>query len=254
MMRSRFSAPAFALVLLTGCRPPGDASSPEARPEKPRVEASGAPAAPEHETPEGEWTPVASEEGIEVSSRPSPTSPQPVFRGVGIVEAPLVDVLAVVTDAEHHHQWVFSCSASALISQTSESSGIVYNRTATPWPVPDRDVVLDSRVEVIDGEREVLVRFSATDHPDRPPEEGVVRMVYLEGQYHLWAEGEGSTRVEYRVDSDPGGRLPTWLATRGTRDMPLETLRALRVQVVRTRGSYDETITEFRRTLFQAPL
>lgn len=197
------------------------------------------------------WTLVVEEHGIVVSSQPSERSALPVFRGVGRVEAPLLEVLAVVTDAARHHEWIFSCSDSALVAQTSEASGIVYNRTDAPWPVPDRDVVLDSRVEVLDGEREVIVRFSATAHPERPPLDGVVRMPYLQGHYHLWAEDDTHTRVEYQVDSDPGGTLPTWLATRGTRDMPVETLRALRTQLARTRGAYDDRIAEIRGTLFQ---
>lgn len=244
----------IVLVLAGGCRSgasaiPEEAASPPpaAAPRSAPVGVSPSPAS------ESSWTPVVDEEGVEVTSRPSDRSPLPIFRGVGRVDAPLLEVLAVVTDAERHDEWIFSCSASALVAQTSESTGIVYNRTATPWPVPDRDVVLDSRIELVDGEREVIVRFSATTHPDRPPADDVVRMTYLEGHYHLWAEDDAHTRVEYQVDSDPGGRLPTWLATRGTRDMPLETIRSLRTQVARTRGAYDERIAEFRRTLLGQP-
>lgn len=242
-------APALAVGLagLVGCRPAASAPVATTPPSEATAEhdppPSSAPPAPTG------WTTVADEDGIAITSRPSEHSPLPVFRGVGVVDAPLLEVLAVVTDAERHQEWIFACSASGLVAQTSDATGIVYNRTATPWPVPDRDVVLDSRVEIIDGEREVMVRFSATEHPDRPVERGVVRMTYLHGHYHLWAEDATHTRVEYQVDSDPGGSLPTWLATRGTRDMPLETLRALRSQLVRTRGLYDERIASFRRDL-----
>jgi hypothetical protein len=207
---------------------------------------------PASEAVEAGWTRVAEDEGIVVSSRPSERSELPIFRGVAQVDAPLLEVLAVVTDADRHQEWLFSCSDSALVAQTSAATGIVYNRTEAPWPVPDRDVVLDSRVEIVDGEREVIVRFSATEHPERPPTKGVVRMPYLQGHYHLLAVDEGRTRVEYQVDSDPGGSLPAWLATRGTREMPLETLRALRSQLARTRGAYDARIEEFRRTLLGA--
>lgn len=221
---------------------PSNASAPDAsgvRPSSPK---------PTAEPRDAGWSPIAEEDGITVTSRPSEQSPLPIFRGVGLVDAPLLEVLAVVTDADRHHEWIFSCSDSAMIAQSTATTGIVYNRTATPWPVPDRDVVLDSRVEVIDGEREIMVRFSATQHPQQPPRDGVVRMTYLRGHYHLWAEGE-RTRVEYQVDSDPGGRLPTWLATRGTRDMPLESLKGLRTQLTRTRGTYEERVQTLRRTL-----
>jgi hypothetical protein len=237
-----------ALALLAGCRLAASPTVPEATPPQggsPR----GATATAASVLAEAGWVRVAEEEGIVITSRSSEHSPLPIFRGVGVVDAPLLAVLAVVTDAERHREWIFSCSASALVAQTSETTGVVYNRTDTPWPVPDRDVVLDSRVELVDGEREVIVRFSATVHPERPPEDGVVRMTYLEGHYHLWAQDDAHTRVEYQVDSDPGGSLPTWLATRGTRDMPLETLRSLRTQLARTRGIYDERIATFRRTL-----
>lgn len=237
------------LMGLVGCRSAGAPS--ETTPPSPHAAAdrSSARASEPAEPTASRWTKVAEEDGIVVTSRPSEHSPLPVFRGEGLVDASLLEVLAVITDAERHHEWIFACSASALVAQTSAATGIVYNRTATPWPVPDRDVVLDSRVELVDGEREVVVRFSATEHPDRPPHKGVVRMTYLEGHYHLWAEDATHTRVEYQVDSDPGGTLPTWLATRGTRDMPLETLRSLRLQLVRTRGLYEERIAAFRRTL-----
>lgn len=245
-----------AVAVLAACRPSTPSTPPAGEPAAARSSAPDGEATTTGErstTPAAQddagWREVASEDGIVVTSRPSEHSPLPVFRGVGVVEAPLLEVLAVVTDAERHHEWIFACSASALLEQTSERTGIVYNRTATPWPVPDRDVVLDSRIEVIDGEREVRVRFSATEHAQRPPEEGVVRMTYLHGHYHLWAEGPGRTRVEYQVDSDPGGRLPTWLATRGTRDMPLETLRDLRQQVVRTRGQHAEQLDKARRAV-----
>jgi len=195
------------------------------------------------------WQTLAQEDGITVSSRPSEHSPLPVFRGVGLVNAPLPTVLAVVADAARHQEWVFSCSDSGMVQRRGPASGIVYNRTATPWPVPDRDVVLDIEVDVGAGEREVRVRFSATEHPDRPPVDGVVRMTYLVGHYHLWAEGEGRTRVEYQVDSDPGGSLPTWLATRGTREMPLQTLLGLRAQLERTQGQYTEQVEAIREQI-----
>jgi hypothetical protein len=240
----------LALALLAGCRP-GASSAPPGEGPPARAQPSAATRMATRPPTDDGWARVADEDGIVVTSRPSAHSPLPIFRGVGVVDAPLLAVLAVVTDAERHREWVFQCTDSALVEQTSDSTGIVYNRTDAPWPVPDRDVVLDSRIELVDGEREVIVRFAATDHPRRPPVDGVVRMPYLHGHYHLRADGDARTRVEYQVDSDPGGTLPPWLAARGTRDMPIETLRALRAQLVRTRGHYDARIAELRRTFLR---
>ncbi len=234
------------------CRPsaPSAAPEPAAAHSSSSTAATSEPAAPAAAgSGEAGWRQLADVEGIVVSEHPSAHSDTPIFRGVGVVEAPLLEILAVVTDADRHHEWVFSCSASRMIEQTSRTTGLVYNRTATPWPVPDRDVVLTSQIELIDAEQEILVRFSAVEHPGTPPQDGVIRMPYLEGHYHLRAEGPRRTVVEYQVDSDPGGRLPAWLARQGTRDMPLETLRALRTQLVATRGAYAERVAELRASL-----
>ncbi|MEM9454606.1 MAG: START domain-containing protein [Myxococcota bacterium] len=248
-MRSVAGMLMLGLALWGACRPAAPTTpAPPAAPSATAAEPGERPEPTEDPGNPG-WTELAREEGIIVTSRPSEQSPLPIFRGVGVVDAPLLEVFAVVLDADRHHEWIFSCSASGLVAQNTEISAVVYNRTATPWPVPDRDVVLDSRVEVIDGEREIVVRFFATEHPQKPPEDGVVRMTYLRGHYHLWAEGEGRTRVEYQVDSDPGGRLPTWLATRGTREMPLESLKGLRAQVAKTRGTYEAQLEAIRRTV-----
>ncbi|MEX1366110.1 MAG: START domain-containing protein [Nannocystaceae bacterium] len=249
-MRSCSMLVFVAACSLAACRPSAaTVPPPSASTDAATTEPTTTPALPRDEAG---WTEIAAEDGIVVTSRSSEHSPLPVFRGVGVVDASLLEVLAVIPDAPRHQEWIFSCSDSALVEQTSDATGIVYNRTATPWPVPDRDVVLDSRIEVLDGEREVMVRFVATEHPGRPPEDGVVRMTYLQGHYHLWAEGPERTRVEYQVDSDPGGRLPVVLATRGTRDMPLETIRELRAQLRRTQGIYAERIESFRRTVLAA--
>ncbi|MEM7158802.1 MAG: START domain-containing protein [Myxococcota bacterium] len=242
-------------AIVTACRASGPTETPTAT-AAPSSAATDRPAStpatgPAPSDDEG-WESVTNEDGIIVTARASARSELKVFRGVGVVEAPLIEVLAVITDADRHDEWVHSCSESGLIEQSTELTGFVYNRTATPWPVADRDVVLRSRIQLIDGEREVLVTFTATEHPAKAPEDGVIRMPYLEGHYHLWAQGPSSTRVEYQVDSDPGGRLPTGLVSRGTRDMPVETLQGLRAQVVRTRGSYAEKIEDFRRTITNA--
>ena len=67
-------------------------------------------------------------------------------------------------------------------------------------------------------------------------------MPRLEGHYALEALGAQRTRVEYQVDIDAGGALPSWLARRTTRDDPLQTLRKLRDRVAETRGRYADFV------------
>jgi hypothetical protein len=188
----------------------------------------------------GDWQPVTNEDGIEVSEREVPGRSLPMFRGVGVIEADLYEVLAVIHDIENHTRWMADCVESRLLRRESESVSFGYNRTDSPWPVPDRDVVVRAETIVVEAGREVHSLFRSVADESVPPARRVVRMRHLEGHYKLWTLGPDRTRVEYQVDADPGSSLPAWLVRRTTRKMPLLTLLNLRKRVAETRGSYEE--------------
>ena len=114
---------------------------------------------------------------------------------------------------------------------------IDYNRTDAPWPVWDRDVVLDSRWTSSADGRMVTVEFVNADPSLVPLPEKTVRMPRLSGFYRLWKMEPEKTKVVYQVEADPGGRIPTWLAKRVARDLPWSTLSVLRKRVTKAHGS-----------------
>jgi hypothetical protein len=78
-----------------------------------------------------------------------------------------------------------------------------------------------------------LIVFRNVAAPNRHPgPDRTVRMPKLEGLYKLVHAGPGKTRVTCQVESDIGGSIPAWLATRATRDLPRITLVRLRNRVV----------------------
>ncbi len=192
-----------------------------------------------------DWRHLTTKDEIEVSEREVPGRAFPIFRGVGTIEANLYDVFAVIADVDRYTEWMHNCVEARRVRRESETVYYSYNRTGAPWPVRDRDVVLRSKMIVVEPGRELHVRFGSVEDDSVGPVKGVVRMRRLEGHYKLEAIGAEQTRVEYQVDADPGGRLPAWLVKRNTRDLPLRTLLKLRQQVTRTRGQYDDSIRQW---------
>jgi hypothetical protein len=186
-----------------------------------------------------DWEKTASEQGIEVSQRPVPGRGLPEMRAVGDVDANLYRILAVIRDVDRQPEWMYECKEARVLRTESENVSIVYNRTGAPWPVADRYAVVRSEIVVVRPGQEVEVRFRSSDEALPDPPRGTVRMARLVGAYTLRALAPDRTRVDYRVDADPGGLLPAWLVRSTSRDLPLETLLALRRQVARTRGSYE---------------
>jgi len=197
---------------------------------------------------EGGWERDTTEAGIVVSTRTEPGRGLPVFKGVGVVDANLHEVLAVLDDTGRFTEWMPSCAKARVIKKISEFDRIEYNRTAAPWPVSDRDVVVRSTLEGSAEKQEVWARFQSVTAPGQGPIAGVVRMPRLRGFYHLQAIDEGHTRVTYQVDADPGGMLPDWLVKRTSRRLPIDTILGLRKQIKKTKGKYEAFLQRYDPT------
>lgn len=188
------------------------------------------------------WKHILREDGVSVSTREVVGRSFPTFRGVGVVHANIFEVLAVLSDIKRYTEWQGSCAEARLLRKINEREYIVYSRTDAPWPVSDRDTVNRSKVHVDLKRRIVNIKFRAIRTRLQGPVSGVVRMNKLRGHFKLTSLTRDKTKVDYKVDADPEGMLPTWLAKMATKKLPLETIKKLRQQVKRTRGWYNKRI------------
>lgn len=199
----------------------------------------------------GGWEYVLHDAGIVVHQKQQPGRDFPTFRGVGVVEENIFQVLAVLRDVGRHGQWMERSKNTHMIRKTDEFHYTVYGRTDAPWPVSDRDAVFRSSAKVEYDKKRVTVRFWAVRSKLKPPVSGVVRMTRLRGFFRFQAIAEGRTRVTYQVDADPQGSLPGWIARAATKTLPLKTLKGLRRQARKTRGWYDKQIAQWKK-LYEA--
>jgi START domain len=184
---------------------------------------------------ETSWTYVDDSEGVRTWRRDVPGQSLPGFRGETVIEANLEHILKTMFAWEKHTDWMYRCAESKLLKRIGDGEALMYNRTAAPWPVWDRDVVV--KTTTTRSPDQALITFNSVDARDlRPVPERTVRMPKLEGLYKLVQMSPGKTRVTYQVESDIGGSIPKWLATRATRDLPRITLVRLRDRVASTAG------------------
>jgi hypothetical protein len=177
------------------------------------------------------WEQIEDDEGIRVWQREIPGQELPGFRGETVMNAPIAQIGHELEDYKHHTEWMDSCIASYLVKDLGNQHVIDYNRTHAPWPVWDRDVVLDSRWTVSSDKRLLVIAFENTDPSLVPLPDHTVRMPHLKGFYRMWSMEPNKTKVVYQVEADPGGSIPTWLARRVGRDLPFNTLKTLRARV-----------------------
>ena len=199
--------------------------------------------------PEGEpqWEQVAYKDGITVWAKEREGRPIPTFRGVGLVDASVLEVMAIYEDPTRHTEWMHACLESRVVERASDTEAIWYNLINAPWPVSNRDLVVHSTITVSTRRQIIWNHFRAISHPAELPKKGVVRVPWMEGFFKFEYVNPQKTRVTYQVSTDPGGWIPHWLARLASKDLPIKTIRNLRRQVERTRGSYNAFIARWSK-------
>ena len=175
-----------------------------------------------------DFTVVREEAGITVKELVDPDRTLPILRANTSMAASPLEVAAWIGAVHTYTQWQHNCTEAHIIPQADDSL-LVYNRVASPWPVADRDVVLQTIV-TRNADGSILIEFFNQNDPTTKVPRGVVRMPRLAGRYELSAV-DGATQVIYTIDSDPGGKLPAWLVRRASKDLPFYTLKNLRALV-----------------------
>ncbi|HIF94030.1 MAG: START domain-containing protein [Myxococcales bacterium] len=171
---------------------------------------------------------VLVEEGITVESDLEEGRTLPIMIGTTTMNANAEQIASWVTAVHTYVDWQHSCNEARVLKQP-DGSRLTYNRVASPWPVSDRDVVLRSSREELEGGG-IRLEFRSTEDAKLDTTRGVVRMPRLIGSYVLTPTAEGGTHVVYTVDSDPGGSLPAWLIKQAGKDLPYRTLKNLKAR------------------------
>lgn len=193
--------------------------------------------------PDGGWTLMYERDGFKAYERRG--SP-PSYRAEGTVDEDLAEVAAVLVDIPRAHEWVSHLAECRLLEGDLLTRNVVYSRYGLPWPVRDRDAVIENVVEERPKEGTVRVRFHAVRRPAAPVRPDCIRVPLCDGEFTLVDVGNGKVDVTYTIRLDPGGWLPDWLVRHFVRDAPAETLLRFRAQVLKTRGQYDAFIAAQR--------
>ncbi len=193
----------------------------------------------------GNWEVIAERDGIVASRRFVEGRRLPELRSIGEVPGTPYEILAVLLDVPAYRIWVPDCAEATTLRRTGAWRSIIYTRTDLPWPLLDREAVIEQEVFFVKPPVLLKVTFRAITSPDVPRARGTVRANFADGAYTIEALDERRSRVTYQVDADPGGTLPEWLIRTQSRRNPLDTLSGLRRRLVATRGQYREQIASF---------
>ncbi len=172
------------------------------------------------------WKKTREKEGIEVFTRTNANSEFKEFRSTAIVEANVNDFLAVLYDVEALANWGYKIREARLIRRDSDSLQVYYAVAKAPFPYKDRDGVYLNRFAWDPKDRTLMVEIRLIEK-EIPEQEDLVRMKG-HGFWKVRELSPGRLEIQFQMQMDPGGNIPSWLSNMFSGDTPFYTMKGLR--------------------------
>ncbi|MEE4376524.1 MAG: START domain-containing protein [Candidatus Competibacteraceae bacterium] len=173
------------------------------------------------------WELIRDEAAIQVFARVVPGSKIKELKGITQIQAPLAGVVTLLQDAEANIEWVYHSGGVKVLRQVSEREAYVYAITEAPWPISDRDAVIQFSLQQNPQNRVVTITMSG--YPDYiKPQQSYVRMPVFQGFWQLTPLPNGRVEIVCQLHAEPGGFIPDWLANSAAQKAAYQTLVNLR--------------------------
>ncbi len=171
-----------------------------------------------------QWSLAKDKDEVQIFTRKLDHRRVKEFKAVTYTSKSVDELEAIIKDVEHYPDWVYSVTHGELL-ETNGESRILYYIFGVPWPVSDRDMVIESFKTTDENGNLKFDLKLVKDH--KPEVSGYVRMKEVFGSWTFIPKG-GKTKIIYQFYGDPAGSLPAWLINMFIVDGPHETLVNLR--------------------------
>ena len=156
------------------------------------------------------WELKKNENGIEVYARQLANSKLKEIRVICELDATLAELVSVLQDVSNHKTWVYSTRNSYLVKKINANTLIYYTESDLPWPVSDRDLIVELQVNPQPENQQYIIRAKGiSDY--LPPKPNLVRVPYSLALWKITPVPENKIKIDYTFSVDPGGSIPAWL-------------------------------------------
>jgi hypothetical protein len=174
------------------------------------------------------WKLAKNKDGVKVYTRSTEGIAVKEFRAQTSVLCKIKELESLLMEAENYPAWQANISTAKILKQVNNTEQYIYYTSHLPWPVSDRDVVVNS---IMSKSKEGVVTVNITGTPnyiDR--KDDFLRIEKIVTKWTLTPKGNGEIGVLQQVTADPGGNIPTWVINMLIVDGPFETFTNLRAK------------------------
>lgn len=191
------------------------------------------------------WKKIGESKGIVGYTRSTTKSSVDEMKGVGMVDAPVAVLEALIRDIPAETEFMYKCTEAMVVNapehKNTKDSFCIYNVTSMPYPVANRDMVgrADYTIDKTSGTLYIHVEGIKTNFK---LDKKKVRMPLVSGDYILVPKGPDKTEVTYVALADPGGNLPSFVVNLLTKNLSIQTIAGMREMVKKDKYKNAKTI------------
>jgi hypothetical protein len=201
-----------------------------------------------HLAAQEDWKYVRTRDGIDIYTAVVTGSSIYACKGVAVMNARIEEVAELIRDVPAVPEWIPDMKVARILSKQDNYHMLVYNVLHLPWPLKDRDFVVESKVKLDLAKGKVDICADALSDPPMPLNKELVRITRMQIRYFLEYIDREHTRVTLTSWSDPAGYLPAAIVNLVATKLPYDSLDGMRRMLKR------EKYVELGRVSGERPL
>jgi hypothetical protein len=177
-----------------------------------------------------DWELRNTKDGIKTYSRKVTGSKIEALKMESDFNATASQLSAIIFDIGSCTEWLYSTKSCSVVKTISPAELYYYSEISFPWPTDNRDFVSHIKAEQDPSSKTVTIRAENV-YGFVPEKKGIVRIYKSVGKWTIRPAGPKKVHVEYELQVDPGGSLPSWMVNMLSTKGPLESFKKLREQL-----------------------
>lgn len=162
--------------------------------------------------------------GVRVYSRAIEGSQFRQIKATAALDAPFETVVAILTDYTNYKLWMNNITDSQIIEAEADTVHYVYAYEDTPWPVQNRYCV--SKMTFAQEEDEAMLHFESVPRYMKSRRDAI-EFARHKGYWKI-SRNKTGCEIEYLLESNPGGYVPSWLVNQTSYNGPAKSMQNLR--------------------------
>lgn len=169
--------------------------------------------------------------GIKVWTYQIENNPVMRYRAETVVNTTLENAVGLILDTEKGKKWIPYINDLKIIERNDKTGKfLIYMRLDFPFPLSDRDLVVEGKLtKFSDGK--IVFKNKATTDTRVPVNPNVVRIVQYEGDWVFQKLGAEQVKVTTSGFADPAGAIPLSFVNNFVQQQPYQMLQKMKQQV-----------------------